>query len=529
MTHALLVTFLIVLSVLQNGCNSTDPDPHPDLTSLTFRESLDFMKIQHNLPAVKRRSQEIVLQSNATLLQQRMANAQIWILRALSKAAMINCYNSVVNYSTIFHTVRGIGNFGPGVVAFEYDYLAVGLVDIIGYAPVVFTSYVYDPSTTQWVTPDVLLVDYSSSVLTGFNTTTFQYKYNESGFRNQEYIQFDANSALINVGYTVNDPGALKMFQLTDATLTPPEICYVALQACNVTNTSGYNYWTDTGFTDIVDCITTLSVIQAIKSSCPYPERSNTTSCRVLHSFGALFLPSVHCAHVKRDSLVCKEQCLPACANCDINAKCVATFPDFPNTPTSFNAVYQCQCQNGYIGNGLTCAADLCAFGTNCPSHSGTYSCSNTTGNLCLCNPSWTAQPSVPIANNSLCVCPAPNTALWYNGSYVCLPQGRCINDNARYMCTQPNNFVKCVLQVNDFNPLGLCLCNYGYNGGVEFPCSCATGRRQIWSNALDGKVCLNATECTEQDDCGRSQTCVIPTGAKIGACVSGRKRDMLD
>jgi hypothetical protein len=531
MAYTLIATFLIVFSVCQS-VSLQDPDSmldmHPELSALNLRNALDFMKIQHNLPALKRRSQELVLQnSNATLTALRMANARTWILRALAKDTMINAYNTVVNFSTIFHIVRGVGNFGPGIVALEYDYLAVGLGDILGYSPVVFTSYVYDPSTTAWITPDVLLVDYTQSLLTGFDTTTFKYLYNESGFRLQEYIQFDPNSALINTGYTINDPGALKMFELTQASLTPAQICGIAWQACNPANST--SYWADTGFTDIVDCITFMTILQATPSVCPYPDRSNTTSCRGLHAFGALFLPSVHCAHVKRDSVVCKEQCLPACANCDPKATCVPTFPNFPYTPASFNAVYKCQCPNGYVGDGLTCAPQPCSSGSICPSRFGTYTCSNTTGNLCQCNPSWTPQPSVPTSNNSLCVCPAPSVAYWYNSSYICLTQGRCISDTARYMCSQPNNVVKCVLQQNDFNPLGLCQCNYGYNGGIEYPCTCATGRRQIWSDALDGKVCLNATECTEQDDCGRSQTCVIPTGSQIGVCVAGRKRDMLE
>lgn len=313
------------------------------------------------------------------------------------------------------------------------------------------------------------------------------------------------------------------MFTITTAAIPPFVICaYFIFPACNVTNSSGYNYLTDTGFSSVSDCITFLSSLPATQP-CPYEQRSNTTGCRALHALSSFFLPNVHCSHVKPDSHVCREQCLPACSNCDANAKCIATFPGFPSTPGSFSPVYKCQCNNGYIGNGTSCQSILCSNG-NCPAPYGSYDCS--TGS-CMCTSTYTTQPELLGTGNSLCTCPSPNTVQWIGGSPMCLPIGRCVNDSYRYMCNlQQYSQVKCVPLNNDFQPLGGCMCNYGFNGGWEYPCTCVAPGRILWSDSFDGKVCLLPGKCTKDyPDCNRDQTCFIQAGQQVGTCAS-KKRD---
>jgi hypothetical protein len=441
------------------------------------------------------------------LLAQRLANAEEWNLRSRNSATMLIAYNTIVNYSTIVHAVQGVGYFGPGNIAQEYDSLVTDLAPLIGFAPVIFPFLGFDISTTTWVSTDVLRVDYQIKISTGY--VNGQYVFNDQEFRQTEYVTFDSNSSLINFGYTVQDKDASTMYALTTAAYTPLITCaYFIFPACNVVNGTGYNYLQDTGFSTVEQCIGFLSVLPPTQP-CPYDLRSNTTSCRALHALSSFFLPSVHCSHVRPDSMVCQEACLPVCSNCDVNAKCVDVA-----VPPVVAPVYQCQCNNGYVGDGTTCTVAFCSNIGKCSALKGSYNCS--TG-ICMCRDSFLHQPT----ESNLCDCLAPNEQYWLNGESFCLPPGRCINDANRYMCNLQNfNEVQCLPMNNSFNPLGKCVCNYGFSGGYEYSCSCSSPNRKLWSNSFSGFVCLNTTECTTNSpDCTPPQTCHIQVGQKVGTC----------
>ena len=193
--------------------------------------------------------------------------------------------------------------------------------------------------------------------------------------------------------------------------------------------------------------------------------------------------------------------------------------------PTSFEPSYQCQCNNGYVGNGTSCQPKQCSYG-NCPSSYGSYSCS--TG-LCLCESTYVNNPTN--TGNNLCICPSPSVVQWVGSSPICLPAGRCINDSYRYMCNlQQYSQVSCVQIQNSFAPFGGCVCNYGFNGGWEYPCVCVAPGRILWSNSFNGQVCLLPGQCTEDHpDCGGTQHCVIPTGQQVGTCANATKKRDLD
>lgn len=69
---------------------------------------------------------QITTQQN--LVDQRYENAKIWQLRTIGGVpAMQQAYGpTVVDFVSIFHTVRGVGRFGPGDIALEYDFLVPG-------------------------------------------------------------------------------------------------------------------------------------------------------------------------------------------------------------------------------------------------------------------------------------------------------------------------------------------------------------------------------------------------------------------
>lgn len=445
----------------------------------------------------------------ADLISQRLVNAEKWNLRSKSSIDLHTAYATIVNYSTIVHAVQGVGFFGPGIIAEEYDSLVTDLAFIIGYAPVTFPFLGFDLSTIRWISNDILRVDYTIRISTGY--VNGSYIFNNQEFRQTEYVIFDRNNSLINLGYTIQDKDASTMYAITAASYSPFVTCaFFIFPACNVTNSSGYNYLQDTGFSSVEECIGFLSSLPATQP-CPYELRSNTTGCRALHALSSFFLPNVHCAHVKRNSGVCRDACLPACANCDVNAKCV----DIGSPPTDLSPIYQCKCNNGYVGNGTVCTAKTCSNG-NCPAPQGSYNCS--TGK-CMCRDSFVHQPTA--TGNNLCACLPPNKQFWLGNVPTCLPPGRCIDDNNRYMCNlQQFSEVTCAPMENVFNPLGKCVCNYGFSGGYEYPCSCSAPKRRLWSNSFNGFVCLNITECTvNYPDCVYPKTCNIPSGQKVGQC----------
>jgi hypothetical protein len=97
---------------------------------------------------------------------------------------------------------------------------------------------------------------------------------------------------------------------------------------------------------------------------------------------------------------------------------------------------------------------------------------------------------------------------------------GRCIEDN--WECRgQKYEQVKCKpLLNNTLSIYNACICNYGFQGGWEYPCSCLAGRRSVWSNIHNGEVCLSTTECTANWHC-TSQNCAIASGEQVGVCVN--------
>lgn len=473
------------------------------------------------------------------LLADRLANAKIWNLRASSQALTIAAYaETVVNRSTIAHHVNYAGAYEGFQLAFEYDSLVNSFFFILQglgvppYNPVQLRPS-FDLSTVRWISPDILRVDYNLGISAGKFSAAMPYMYEQEDFRFIEYIVFDPNSSLINTGYTYQDKGADTLFDITNGAVPLETICGLIFGACGQINpATNQSRLALAGYTDFFDCYVTLATIQAEPKICPFPIRSKRTDCYQAHASYAFFEPDVHCPHVQKVSPVCKNRCLPACANCHANASCVATYSsDFPLTKASYTPIYKCECRNGYTGDGINCAPISCTPSLIGNSNRSANVCASSIAgsnecidNLCKCKPSFTPQPT---SVTDRCGCPAPSIVRYVNKEPVCVPVGRCLTDADRYICNiQQVNHVKCRSVNNTFNTFGACQCNAGFDGGYEYPCVCKTPKRIVWSNIVDGEVCLAANECTDNNHCTSAQVCRVLPGKQIGSCASAKRSD---
>lgn len=458
--------------------------------------------------------------TNLTLLNARIANIKIFMERTRSVEAMDRAFDADVTDEQVGHTITDVGDFKPKFYAKEYDGIITYLKPLLGYAPVIFDTS-FDPSTMIWITPDYCRVDITQNHTTGYNATTQEYKFIEYGHRNSEYILFVPNSSLILQSTSVLDPASTKTTNAALSIITAYEICGLAFAACGGTfpgEPGPRTYMNLTGFTSFQDCVDLMN--SKTTTPCPFTIRSDTSDCRNIHSVISLLDPANHCQHVSRDSIPCKNSCLPACSNCDVNADCVPII----NIPYP-GIDYKCQCKNGYTGNGTTCSPRQCPSNLCPDTLFGSYNCSN---GICRCTESFT-----PSRNTSgpLCSCEFGEDRIFYrNHKPLCIPVGRCLDDK-HYQCTtgnggnQSSTQVKCTYYGNnDFSILNHCKCNFGFKGGWKFPCYCPTENSIVYSKSFQGEICLSPNQCTldtSKSVCGNNEICSIVNTSLIGTCVS--------
>lgn len=473
-------------------------------------------------------TQAFVLQAPAVPLDIPVAlyNAQIiglevWIYRTASESNMTAAFNSTYSNANTYHIVQDAGDFGPYPVASSYDFITIFLPQFFGFAP--FSIYtMFDSSTIQYLGNNTWRVDYVINTTTRINATTIGY--DEQGFRSTDYFRFANGTTQVELDYGVQDPALIKLSNLVTSSFSPEQLCFLIFAACNGSdafNVPPQPYLVDTGFSTLEECITFMYALPSDPNNtiCPYVDRSNTTNCRTIHMLSSFIDPSIHCAHVRPDSALCVNTCLPACDNCDINASCRATYVSIPY---NFTPVYACECNNGYVGNGSHCTPKACSYG-NCPAAWGSYDCSG--DNLCKCTETFTPNPTDTTGSN-LCTCPAPSQLFWNGDILECVPKGRCLNGQQWQCTSQSYNDVKCTTYGNNtFTLFNDCLCNYGFLGGWEYPCSCPSPKRSFYSNSYSGNICLQPWECQFSWQCGYPLTCHVPTGQQIGSCVNSKKR----
>jgi hypothetical protein len=282
----------------------------------------------------------------------------------------------------------------------------------------------------------------------------------------------------------------------------------------------------------MAQCVAFMQILDARQAArpeaaCPYRLTSNSTTCRSFHSTNALVDPAVHCPHVSVDSAMCRDTCLPACADCPPHAHCTATYAN----ATAETADYACACDGGFVAtassvNGATeCRPRTCASDDQC--HAPFGMCDSATGR-CGCRPTF-----VWDSTTGACVCPADYELTWdvprTNPSGLrgpaCRPPGGCL---AREHCTaQEWNRVQCAATTpaNTVSPWLACQCNPGFIGGWTSECECPHGpERALWSSRVEGEVCLAPGQCTDDWHCeGASSTgkakCKLTPGSITGKC----------
>jgi hypothetical protein len=293
-----------------------------------------------------------------------------------------------------------------------------------------------------------------------------------------------------------NAAGSVTSIQLCSGIVGVPGV----LPAACPVNTTYQQY------SSIDDCLTKMAQVVANQATSPCPDilTTNSTSCRNIHYATALANPPQsqldHCPHVQIPSPVCIDRCLISCSNCHADASCIFE-------PTSTGArTYYCQCNPGYTGDGVnSCVAKTCSAQYQC-SNGNDYNYVTCQNGFCGCSNTFNWN----ITDGS-CYQPTETTVIYNsNGQAVALPNGRCYQ---QYQCSNAGlgdyNSLSCVqFGVNAFVPYYTCLCNYGYDGGFNVPCTCASGKSVEWSSQLNANVCLLPTECTENYECVSPQIC---------------------
>ena len=445
--------------------------------------------------------------ADPALLAARMNCIELLTVRSTSYAQLHLAYQTCAS-ADVTHTVQDVGDFGPGYdLALEYDEIVV-IFPLLGQPDPVQLRPVFDRSTIAWLSEDMARVDYIINITLQYNATTGGYNYNMQGFRYSTFYVFSNSSTdHVSLIYDIQDPAAIALFTLGSGIVPASVICESFIfPACNGTPYSGpLPFLPDTGYDTIEECTEFIASVQA-PSKCPFQGRSNTAACRTTHSWAAFIRPDIHCSHVSPSNSVCEDGCYPACDDCDVNAECAAIFS------STFTPEYKCQCKDGYTGDGKTCTPVTCDR-RSAPSGASLCrerhtSCVNST---CVCNPTFTWN-----ATSRKCEC--IGGSVW---GALCVPTGRCTTK--RQCAIQRANTVSC--STYGYNPLTdwkHCLCNYGYEGGWEYPCTCLPGRREVHSSQSGGgQLCIGSGECVRRHDCGRDHSCKMRgDGSGVGDCV---------
>ncbi|ELR24817.1 zinc finger protein [Acanthamoeba castellanii str. Neff] len=420
--------------------------------------------------------------------------------------------------------LRGIGSFDPLQVAKEYGFVLFNisrdmfqgkLAATLDRPTIAWSGGPANNTVTFWQTATVELGPV-------YGSTPPKFQFASGGIRNLESLIFAPCSDRIAVDIVVSDRAIMPIYTAHN------EIDVVSLCRNIMTRCTGRLQQ----YQSMAQCVAfmqTLDARQAARpeAACPYRLTSNSTTCRSFHSTNALVDPAVHCPHVAVDSAMCRDTCLPACADCPPHAHCTATYAN----ATAETADYACACDDGFVAiassvNGATeCRPRTCASDDQC--HAPFGLCDAATGR-CGCQPTF-----VWDSTTGSCVCPADYELTWDVpranpsglGGPACRPPGGCL---AREHCTaQEWNQAQCAATTpaNTVSPWLACQCNPGFVGGWTSACECPHGpERALWSSRVEGEVCLAPGQCTDDWHCeGASTTgkakCELPPGSITGKC----------
>ena len=273
---------------------------------------------------------------------------------------------------------------------------------------------------------------------------------------------------------------------------------------------TGFNFTDPVGF---VDCLIYHAGLEAKGDVCGTSLVDHSPECFLRHmltSFapGASATHAPHYAKLSAGNTKCLDQCTDVLATCHANADPI---PGNRVLRDEGHFEYFCQCPIGYKGDGVTsCDPVTCTSDSNCKTSKGSY-CDSNDG---LCKPldSFTWNRITGEAE-----CPEGYKA-WYNIStsrFDCIRNDRCWSARE---CPQQPPRVSCQFPGNLANPIGICQCNAGYEGGFDIECTCPSGKVEV-SVAPGFKVCLGSGECVLDGNCSTGQTCSSESMAEIGQC----------
>ncbi|AGC02239.1 hypothetical protein H012_gp213 [Acanthamoeba polyphaga moumouvirus] len=440
------------------------------------------------------------------LRQQRLEVLKIWVTRTnYDVPHLLNVYktygtsdilnNKISEYLNLL-SIDEIGTFSALEVASEYAILAVDPNGVQLYSQL-------DPASIKWSNDNISL---TYNIITNY---TFKSSgITLDGFVNEQYLRYRPCTAEVWIDYSRQDTLVTRyLSSRSTSQSSPEEICDLVMSACTGVNQVYPTY---------AACLEYMTGVASNAEPCPSKYIGNTTTCHKFHANSAVYLPQVHCPHVRPyNSTVCRDFCLTrGCGDCDPNAECV-----FGNKFGSLVPKYECRCRDGYVGNGKTCSRVSCSATYQCPSNYNYASCNAT----CGCKTSggfyWNSSQSAVNQNNA-CQCRDGENVYWNNGVPECIPIGRC---HEVWQCPQADtqyNSIKCrKYGTNSVIPFNTCLCNYGYeNLGFAYDCQCPAPGKEVWSNSQNSVLCLIPSECTENYHCTSGQ-CLIPPGKWLGVC----------
>ena len=432
----------------------------------------------------------------------RMAAAKRWVERVnwpnddplQGRAHYLEVSNELLTEDGTF-TVKQVGTFSPKILAVEYG---LAIFPLVGWPSVKFVQ-LFDPYRTQWLGTDRL--ELYAKQRTSLQPNQYgEYAIVIDDLRHHEILDFEPCSIRIRLSFVINDDIIEKLFE-TPPNLNVTQICGGILLACPIGSPLQQ-------YDSFQDCVDFMNAIPP--SVCPFPFTSHTLLCRALHLEQAFINPVVHCPHVGKHSHTCFERCLPDCASCSPDGRCVAAYTDI-TTPG-----FQCQCNEGFSGTGEECALNTCSAPRQCPAKQSLATC---TDGACGCAEDVRWDPSLTaLHHKQACGC-AEGELLTQreDGAPVCVPLGRCFDVKD---CPQSPQVVQCLSTPgNPFDTSNICACNYGYGGGWESPCVCPPDRREVNMTQGEGKVCLAADECIHDSNCGGGMRCVVSSGELIGTC----------
>ena len=233
-------------------------------------------------------------------------------------------------------------------------------------------------------------------------------------------------------------------------------------------------------------------------------------------------------------------------APCDPNAVCTNVWDGGDN-------VAECSCNDGFSGDGITCAdVDECIDGThNCHING---ECTNTPGSFtCACNDGFTGDGIIACDDVDECTddihnCDANATCTNLPGSFSCACNTGFTGDGiicaAPDECADETHNCDANATCTDTPEAFTCTCNAGFNGdGVTCVDNdeCTDGSNNCNSNATctnilssftcacntgftgDGITCIDDDECAAgSDNCDVNATCTNIPGSFTCACNAG-------